>query len=259
MVAAVQIMSATLVIQSHRQPLPFTWIQRCLDSVTHWAVHSGYQYRFIGDELFEPLAAEIRAKTVAQPVVATDLARLYWLKSGLEQGFETVIWCDADFLVFEPSSFSLPEEPYALGREVWIQHDDAGRMRDYVKVHNAFLMFRRGNVFLDFYLDSANRLLQTNQGGISPQFIGPKLLTALHNVVQCPVLETAAMLSPPVIRDLLDGGGEALDRLLSKSRLPPAAANLSASLAAREQFSENQMQRLIECLLQSGIPSSGKS
>ena len=252
-------MSATLVIQSHRQPLPFAWIQRCLDSVAGWADVNGYDYRFVDDELFDPLPAEILEKTANQPVIASDLARLYWLKHGLGEGFETVVWCDADFLVFEPSGFSLPDESYALGREVWIQRDPDGRLRDYVKVHNAFLMFRRGNHFLDFYLDSARRLLQASQGGMSPQFIGPKLLTAMHNVVQCPVLETAAMLSPPVIFDLLNGGGRALERLRLKSRLPPAAANLSASLAGREQLTEHRMQRLIACLLQDGFPRDAKS
>ena len=250
-------MSATLVIQSQRQPLPFSWLQSCLDSVVDWAALNQYDYRFLGDELFDPVAPGLLEKTAAQPVIATDLARLQWLQRGLEQGFETVIWCDADFLVFDPARLSLPDAPYALGREVWVQQDTAGGLRCHVKVHNAFLMFRRGNAFLDFYLDSAERLLYANQGGLSPQFIGPKLLTALHNVVQCPVLEAAAMLSPLVIRDLLNGGGKALDMFEARSPIRPAAANLSTSLTASEGFTETEMQRLIRHLLRSGVAPTG--
>jgi hypothetical protein len=67
------------------------------------------------------------------------------------------------------------------------------KLRAYVKVRNAFLMFRKGNHFLDFYTATAQRLLRLNQGSMPPQFIGPKLLTALHNVAICPVMETAGM------------------------------------------------------------------
>ena len=87
-----------------------------------------------------------------------------------------------------------------------------------------------------------------NQGSMPPPFIGPKLLTALHNIVQCPVLETAGMLSPLVIRDLLQGGGKALDLFFRKSPVEIYGANLSASLVAKEGFSEGDMNRLIELL-----------
>ena len=62
-------------------------------------------------------------KTSQQKVIATDLARLYSLQDGLRQGYATVIWCDADFLIFAPAGLSdLPQEQYAFGREVWIDH-----------------------------------------------------------------------------------------------------------------------------------------
>jgi hypothetical protein len=181
-------------------------------------------------------------------VVATDLARLYELQNGLQQGYQTVVWCDADFLIFDPEQFTMPETDFALGREVWVQQDAGKRLRAYRKVHNAFLMFRRGNGFLDFYTDSAERLLRLNSGPMPPQFIGPKLLTALHNITVCPVLESAGMLSPLVIKDLLKGGGKALDFFRQKSTEPIYAANLSASLVEREMIDDASMQRLIEML-----------
>ena len=119
-------MGSTLVIQSHRSPLPWPWIARCLDSVRLWCEMNGYEYRFMGDELFDCLPATLLEKTQHQRVIATDLARLLTLQNALESGYETVVWIDADFLVFNPSAFSIPDETCALGREVWVQHDKQG-------------------------------------------------------------------------------------------------------------------------------------
>jgi hypothetical protein len=115
------------------------------------------------------------------------------------------------------------------------------------------MMFRQGNHFLDFYTDTAERLLRLNQGRMSPQFIGPKLLTALHNVAACPVMETAGMLSPAVMRDLLAGEGEAIDLFHRKSSAALAGANLSSSLTEREGLAGTHMESLIQLLLNRGL------
>ena len=246
-------MSRTLIIQSHRDPLPQAWLQSCLDSVAAWAAARGYDYRFIGDEIFAPLDAELLDKTRSQRMIASDLARLISLQQGLAEGYDCVVWCDADFLIFGPDEFVLPDSEYALGREVWIQQDDRKGLRAFVKVHNAFLMFRKGNSFLDFYRATAERLLRLNQGCMPPQFIGPKWLTALHNIALCPVLESAAMLSPLVMRDCIAGRGDALTLFRQKSSVTPSGANLSSSLSEREGLGDAEMQHLIKHLLAQGI------
>ncbi len=245
--------SSTLVIQSHRNLLPFRWLQPCLDSVRDWANAWEFDYCFYHDEqLFASVPSALLDKTVNQKVIATDLGRLRLQQAGLKAGYQTVIWCDADFLIFNPEEFVLPESDYALSREVWVQSDGVGKLKAFSKVHNAFLMFRQGNHFLDFYADTAERLLRLNQGGMPPQFIGPKLLTALHNIVKCPVMESAGMLSPLVIRDLLNGGGKALELFRLKSSGEIHGANLSGSLVNREGLREVDMTRLIEVLIESG-------
>lgn len=241
-------MSRTLVIQSHRSPLPYSWIESCLVSVRDWCGHNKYEYRFIGDELFEGVPALLLEKTKNQKVIATDLARLLVLQEALQQ-HQTVIWLDADFLIFRPSEFVLPEQAYAVGREVWVQHDKHGKLKVYKKVHNAFLMFRRGNSFLDFYADTARRLLTENNGTMPPQFIGPKLLTALHNVVNLPVMETAGMFSPLVVKDMLKGKGPALDLFNANSPAPVAGVNLCTSSCEGNELSGQEMEQLIQVLL----------
>lgn len=242
-------LNRTLVIQSHKTPLPDKWLQLCCDSVRHWAQINSYDYEFIGDELFDCLSQEILDKTATQRVVATDLARLHVLRDRLctdkdGQGYHQVIWCDADFYIFAPQHFQLIDAPYALGREVWIQYDSQQKLRCYIKVHNAFMMFKNDNVFLDFYIDTATRLVNKNIGSMSPQFIGPKLLTALHNVIQCPVQEDAAMLSPLLIQALAQAPStpsKALELIQQRSNVTPAAANLCHSLYVRGEVTADQL------------------
>jgi len=243
--------SDTLVIQSHRSPLPYAWLQNCLDSVRQWAGMNHYEYIFLGDELFDPVDHKLLDKTRQQKVIATDLARLFQLQKGLAEGYSAVIWCDADFLIFNPEQFVLPAEAYALGREVWIQADKNNRLKTYRKVHTAFLMFRQDNNFLDFYTETAERLLTMISRSMPPQFIGPKLLTALHNIVHCPVLETAGMLSPLVIRDIAQGQGPALDLFLQDSEMDISAANISASTAEQEGLSGEIIRQAIQRMLES--------
>ena len=246
-------MATTLVIQSHRKPLPFNWLQKCINSVFEWAASSKFDYHFYGDEIFDLVESPVRRKLAERPVILSDLSRLKALQRGLADGYQTVIWCDADFLIFKPQDFVLPQYEYALGREIWVQQSDSGKLRVYRKVHNAFMLFRQGNHFLDFYSAAAESLIKRNQGGMPPQFIGPKLLTALHNIVNCPVMEQAGMLSPMVMRDLLTGSGDALDLFCNQSETLPAALNLSSSLTDAEGFSEFQMDKLIQILMQNNL------
>ncbi len=243
-------MSDTLIIQSHRSPLPYPWLSHCVNSVRRWSTGNDCNYRFLNDELFDHVDAELLGKVANQRVIATDLARLRVLQAALREGIETVVWLDADFLIFDPDSFVLPETPYAVGREVWVQRDPQDKLKVYNKVHNAFLMVRQGNTFLEFYLETAERLLRRHRGGMPPQFIGPKLLTALHNVCQLPVMESAGMLSPLVIQDLLQGGGEALRVFRAKSSAPLAGANLCVSSCDAGELDNTQMERLIEALIE---------
>ncbi len=274
--------SQTLVIQSHREPLAHAWLRPCIASVKSWAKQQAYDYHFIGDEIFDTLPAWVLEKTQTQKVIATDLARLKCLQHFLSAGYRRVIWLDADFLIFAPDDFQLPEhdalpEGYALGREVWVQpkateqkpaNNKALKFKAYKKVHNAFLLFDaqfgQRNSFLDFYSAHAERLLKKisgtlNDGALNdgkasmpPQFIGPKLLTALHNVVQCPVQENAGMLSPWVINDILAGDGPALTLFHDKSPQPLAGANLCSSLSNSDDLTDRSLEKLVEQLLTQG-------
>lgn len=250
-------MTSTLVIQSHTDPLPHVWLRRCIETVQQWCHQNNYQYRWMGDELLDGLEQSLLKKVEDQIVVASDLGRLHAIRTGLET-HDRVVWLDTDFLVFDATNFVLPsanDNPlnYRVGREVWVQEDQTNpaKLKAYVKVHNAFLLFDRGNSFLDFYIEHATKMLRECTGKIPPQFIGPKLLTAIHNVIGCPVLETAGMLSPSVIDDLLSDGERccALNLMHKRSQSNLAGANLCSSLVGQSSESERNMNRLIDLLL----------
>ncbi len=243
-------MPKTLVLQSHTTPLPAQWIATCLESVKAWTDLNHFDYRFLGDELLDYISPELLEKTTAQRVIATDLARLRALQFYLHKGYDTVIWCDADFLIFAPLKFQLIADQYAVGREVWIQNNTRNpkKLTAHIKVHNAFMMYRQGNAFLDFYTDTAERLLTLNHGPMPPQFIGPKLLTAIHNIAQCPVQETAGMLSPLVVKDFSKGDGAALTLFQKKSTHPVYAVNLCGSLNTKGEISTSLIEECIKKL-----------
>ena len=259
-------MGETLVIQSHRTPLSYIWIESCIESVRNWCLINKFEYRFIGDEIFDFILDEILEKPYIHRVIATNLARFFFLRNALGEGYSRVIWLDADFLIFHPSLFEIGETPYAVGREIWVQYGnqnsnksgkkqnekayEKNKLKVFKKVHNAFLMFNKGNSFLDFYLDTAERLIRLNQGQMSPQFVGPKLLTALHNVAVLPVLETTGMLSPLVAKDILRGEGPALDLFIANSPEKMLAANLCCSSFEKNDLSESELITLVEVLLE---------
>ncbi len=240
-------MVAVLVIQSHRAPLPAAWYQSCVESVQAWASHWGFDYRWLDDSLFDPLPRDIRQKTAGQPVVAADLARLYALDSALAQGYDCAVWVDADTLVVDVPALVLPAEDCSFGREVWVEQSGTA-LRVYRKIHNAFMSFQQDNKILEFYRYAAERMLRRHEGPMVPQLIGPKFLSVLHNIIEFPVLESAAMLSPAVITSILGQNSEALDCFRRTSNCAPAAVNLCGSMVASGELADADMLAVIELL-----------
>ncbi len=210
-----------------------------------------FDYRWLGDELFDRLPRALASKAMSQRVVASDLARLIVLQEALEEGLERVIWLDADVLVVDPSGFEVESAAALFGREVWVQASEGGKLRTYRKVHNAFMAFRQGEPVLPFYRMSAERILSRYDATAGPmvaQLIGPKLITLLHNAIGFDVQEDVGVLSPLVARDLLKGGGRALDRFRAASPLMPRAINLCGSSVREGALADADVDRLIDRL-----------
>lgn len=252
----------TIVVQSHRSSSLNEWIELCQNSVREWAEYQGFDYQFSDDRLFDYLPTRQLLQQY-NAVIASDLARVRWLRA-LMADYERVIWCDADWLVMDIERFQPVQSTYAVGREVWVDQTDTGKLKAFRKVHNAYLQFDRGNTFLDFYIEIAERLLMKNMGGVPNQFVGPKLLTALHNVVGLNVHEQAGMLSPMLAAALLRRAGSlceseyqclsshpcerVIDLFQQRSTEIPMAVNLSASCIEVSGLDARNILRLCEVL-----------
>ncbi len=203
-------------------------------SVRAWADLHGYAYQFVGDKLFDVVPDWYMAKVDKRLPVAADLARLIWMQNLLAAGeADVVVWADADFLVFAPERLTVPAEGSSsfFGRELWLQRDDSGRVRAYRNVHNAYCGFRAGNPVLPFLIDTVERLVaRVDTTHLAPQFVGPKLLTSLHNIVGFDVEERAGAISPLMMDALLNDDHDVMAAFKSRQQEPLAAANLCASL-----------------------------
>lgn len=222
---------STLVLQSHRQPLPQAWLARCTRSVSEFAASRNFDYEFLDDELFVGLSDAVLANTAHRLSSRSDLARLNLMQVRLDAGYQRVMWIDADVLLFAPEKLELPEASFAVGRECWLTETRPNRLRCSRSVHNAVLMFESDNPLLKFYRHAAEELLSRHDGDMVPQLAGPKFLALLHNAVSFPVVESIGMLSPRLARALLSNEPAVIDVFRQRQPEPLAGFNLCASLA----------------------------
>ena len=143
----------TVVLQSHREPVPHAWLETAMASVRQWAAVQGHEYVRIDDALFTELTATELAQCGDQKVVASDLARLRLCQRYLREGADCVVWCDADTLVLDDGATILQANREAhscgFGREIWLQKtgeaERKSKLKVYRKIHNAFMHFDRGD------------------------------------------------------------------------------------------------------------------
>ncbi|MEM9621662.1 MAG: hypothetical protein AAF993_08445 [Pseudomonadota bacterium] len=224
-----------VILQSYREEGVAEWMQRCLASVVGWAAHQGYEYRFLGDTLFGLLPAWYLDKVGERLPMATDLARLLWLQQVLrEDNVDVAVWLDADTLVFAPDAWRVQlDQDCVFGCERWLQKAAKGNgYKIYRNVHNAYCGFQKRSVTLPFLIDRVQHLVrQVDTSRVPLQFVGPKLLTSLHNTVQFALDPRAGAISPLLRAAVLTPGHEkVLASYRRDAAVPLCAANLCASL-----------------------------
>jgi len=226
--------SSTLVIQSCSVLQRQGWQGVCLQTAQAWAAQQGHDYRFIGDEIFDLVPTWYMDKVGTKLPVATDYARLLLLQQALKEGYGQVLWLDADVVVFDPALQLEFAGTCAFGQEGWVQPGKRGfELRR--NVSNALCVFRQGCVVLPFLLHTVASLVhRVDAAHIAPQFVGPKLLNALHPLCNFALLPQVGALSPPVVDELYRGEGPALALLRAGCAKPLQAANVCASLVDAE-------------------------
>lgn len=237
-----------LIVQSFRTaPVP-RWIARCLATVEAWAAREGHGYERVGDDLFDLVPPDVARALGGQLLPMTDVARLVLLRDRLAAGSESVLWLDADVLVFAPDVVSLDVAgELAVCREPWVTGAAEGALRVVPFVCNAALLARRPGRALHALYDAT---LQRVRDGdrVTTRSLGPDLLTVMDRASPLAVIPGISLFSPHVVRDLAVGGGPAVDVLWEALDTPVGAANLCASSGV----DDDTMDTAVDALLSRG-------
>lgn len=237
-------LSKVLVLQSFHEDGVSAWVQACQQSVIAWCELQGYSYRFEGDQLFDRLPPWYWQKVGHRKPIAADLARLLWVRDELASGaYDVVAWVDIDVFVLNPQALQIaPQSSCIFGYEHWLQPKSNGfTVRK--NVHNAYCAFKPDCPILAFLIEAIQRMVQrVDVDFLAPQFVGPKLLTSLHNMVGFELEPAVGAISPSLREALVHN-----DTRLIKQGMPHPllAANLCASLSS----SSPQMMQLIDALM----------
>jgi hypothetical protein len=247
--------SETVVFQSFRTHNVPAWIGRCMESARAWARLRGFEYRFIDDRFFEYVPAQFRAK-IDDKVLWSDLARLLVARELLASEFERVVWIDADVVVFDPAAWVLPEEsPFYFCHELWPTPMEGGVRFD-IRANNAVMVFSRGNSFLEFYIDSCERILRSSEP-LKSWHLGVRFLTGVRDVSPLPLLNNIGMFGADMLRDLVAGPGLLTKAYMKAMGVPLVAANCCGSVAGTTAgnvvLDEKVFERVVgECLESKG-------
>lgn len=232
----------TLVFQSFRTEVP-AWIERCMDSARGWSQLRGYEYQFLGDDIFDVLPAWFRDAYRGRMLPLTDLARGICARNFLDNDWDRVIWVDADVLVFMPERFDVTtEHSYALCMELWCEKKWGELIFDR-RINNCISVYDGGNVFLPFYIEAMQSLARAKGPSLTDWDIGTNFLSALGRIVPLPLLGNVAMLSPALVSALAAHDAALLRRYSREMGQVCGATNLCCSAldragaqkAAREQ------------------------
>ena len=207
-----------------------------MESVRSWTARQGWSYQYMGDEIFDLVAPDLRVKLRDRMPILADIARLELVQQHLDREGGQALWIDADSLVLNPHWSPVFDSPASFGQEFWVQEDpDSNGWRHFQTPHNAFMSFSAGSPILPFLRYAATNLLErVDTENLAPQFVGPKLLKALHNLCPFTLHEQAGALSPALAIELVTEPGTAVEYYREKGGPALSVVNLCQSLVGSQ-------------------------
>jgi len=214
----------TLVYQSFRTTDVPNWINTCIDSVKNWCDLCGFSYCFIGDEFFDFAPEDFRTLVNNQRHLVSDLARLELAHLYLEQGWDRVIWVDADLIICDPENFIIDNsKSYLFCRELWmtLRNDEIVFSE---RVNNSISVFCKENNFLNFYRSACYSIIKNKQPKLAHTDIGTGFLTKLIDVL--PLIKTSVVFSPFLLSAFYRNDKNIIADYLYHLTVPIQAVNL---------------------------------
>jgi len=248
----------TIVVQSFRTHDVPEWIGRCVASVQKWTASEHFEYRMMGDELFNLVPDWYRAKAGRHVTVVTDLARLVLIRRFLDEGFGRVIWIDADVIVFDPSALKINLDcSYAYCREIWVKRNSRAGLITAHKVNNSACLFLNDSAalaHLDEYIDTCKSMIVRLTKVRDHTEVGTKFLTSLNRERPLHFIPGFGLLSPTILRAVLDCDRGVLSEFVQLQGDTIGAANLCNFLRGSEAGVTDEMfSAVIDRLVDSGV------
>jgi hypothetical protein len=257
-------MRRTLVYQAWDGPKPPAWITTCMDHARAWAERRGFDYRRHDDDFYAQAPDWAVARAKGDRLMLSDPCRLVLAERHLAQGYDRVIWIDADVLIFRPDEFDVDcsATGYLVCSEVWLtgfsQNGAKAVMKPVYRRNGCVLAFDRGNAFLPFYLDACWHILRHVENFTSWS-LGPGFLTPLFERLPGAVKHDVGMMHPAILlalRGRLSAGADALAQYVKLLPVTPRAANMGGSVAGKSygrfHISHDDMGVIVDRLLAHG-------
>lgn len=244
----------TLIYQSYRKHHVPEWIKHCLASVESWTRNEGFEYRFIDDELFEYAPGWYRRKVKNNVQLVSDLSRLILARKFMQEGFQRVIWVDADMLIFDPENFTIETtDEISFCRETWVDADLQGNIIHQKNVNNSISVFQQQNAFLNFYIEACLKIVEASGETPSQVQVGTSFLTTLNKVYPLSLIQNVGIISPALVHDLLTQRKDFIEKYLEWHGSSVYAANLCGSkenmVFNEVKINESAMGQVVEILL----------
>lgn len=224
----------TIVYQSFKADDVPSWLGRCLDSVMQWSRNNGFDY--VREDNFYDYVPDWYVKKAQNKInVIADLARLKLARKYLDQGYERVIWMDADVIIFNPENLTIETtESHLLCNEVWLDTADnvdfgAGEIFCASKITNSITMFTQDSKFLDFYIEATESIVKRNVGYLSKLCVSTNFFTPLSKIVYLPLFHQVGLFSPILMHGIVSDDQEILQSYVQSLGSPVYAANLCYS------------------------------
>ena len=271
-------MERTIVFQSYRTYNVAGWIDDCLWTARQWASGLGYDYTFLGDEIFDSIPPWFKEKTermTGRMCLRSDLARLQTTRRFLAEGYDRAIWIDADILIFDPEAFTIPiHKGTGFCEEIWLEKATWSELfadplefvskkrrslnrfwspvNCYKRVNNAVSVFNRDTTFLEFYIKSCLEIASQKEAMVTTE-LGTNFLSSLKGRFDFALIDDVGLLSPLVMQEIASGNTNQLKSCMRHFRCPIHAANLCGSFHSRRvdgvEMREELYERVVSRLL----------
>lgn len=248
----------TVILQVYESTDLPIWIERCIGTVKQWSEAKGFAYKFLREGFFSRSPDWFRERCGAQTGPVTDLSRVLLMQDLFDEGYETVIWIDADVLIFDAPTFKIEiTKGFLAIYEVTLHVRTNGEVNvTGPTVNGAVLGAVRDHPVLNFYRHAIEETVRNFPHHEIPRTVaGPTLLTRIAQIVPLECITTVGLFTPAMLQEIAQGGDRLCRIFSERFGYAVAAANLChffrgeivpAQRQALDQLTLLAIERLLE-------------